>query len=104
VRWTFAELDRRADRAAAALHAHGVGRGDHVALALRNSPEYLELMLGAFKLAAVPVNVNYRYQGDELVHVLGDCEARVVLHEPELAALLQERRHELSTLATLVAR
>ena len=39
----------------------GVGAGDHVGLQLLNGTEYLEGMLAAFKLRAVPVNVNYRY-------------------------------------------
>ncbi|MCG8347694.1 MAG: AMP-binding protein, partial [Chloroflexales bacterium] len=37
-RWSFADLDRQALAMAQALAAHGVGRGDRVALLARNSP------------------------------------------------------------------
>ncbi|MBK5221968.1 MAG: AMP-binding protein [Acidimicrobiia bacterium] len=103
-RLSYAELDQRADRVASALAAAGVGRGDHVAIALRNGIEYLELMLGAFKLAAVPVNVNYRYQLAELHHVLADCGARVVVHEPGTAALIDVVRRRLPEIEHAIER
>ena len=53
----------------------GVGPGDHVALYLENCPEYLEAMLAAFKLRAVPVNVNYRYVAGELRYLLDNSDA-----------------------------
>ena len=56
--------------------ALGVGAGDHVALYLYNGTEYLEGMLAAFKLRAVPVNVNYRYGEDELRYLLDDADAQ----------------------------
>lgn len=104
VRLTFSDLDARADRVASALAAAGIGPGDHVGLALRNGNEYLELMLGAFKIAAVPVNVNYRYRGAELAHLLGDCDVRLLVHEPEVGALLGEIRDEVPALGTTVER
>ena len=93
-RLTFAELDARANRLAHVLAARGVGAGDHVALYLYNSTEYLEGMLAAFKLRAVPINVNYRYVEDELRYLLDDADAvAVVFHRefaPKLAAIRAE--------------
>jgi len=68
-RLTYTELDGRANRLAHHLEANGVGSGDHVGLHLRNGTEYLEAMLAAFKLRAVPVNINYRYVARELEHL-----------------------------------
>lgn len=81
-RFTYRQLDGRANRAAHVLADRGVGRGDRVALVLHNGVEYLELMLGAFKLGAVPVNVNYRYTGEELTSLFDDAQPVVVAHEP----------------------
>jgi len=90
-RLTFAEEDERATRLAHALAARGVGPGDHVACYLYNSIEYLEVMLAAFKLRAVPINVNYRYVEDELRYLLDDADVlAVVFHRefaPKLAAI-----------------
>jgi acyl-CoA synthetase (AMP-forming)/AMP-acid ligase II len=84
-RRTYAELEDRANRLAAHLAAGGVGVGDHVALYLDNCAEYLEGMLAAFKLRAVPINVNYRYVADELRYLLDDCGAVAVLHPAKFA-------------------
>ena len=84
-RRTYAQLEDAANRFAQHLLARGVQRGDVVALYLENRPEYVEVMLGAYKAGAVPVNVNFRYVESELQHLLGDCGARVVLHEPHFA-------------------
>lgn len=83
VRLTYDELDERVNRLAHVLAGHGVGPGDHVAVVLRNGNEYLEAMLAAFKLRAVPINVNTRYTVDELKYLLADAAPKVVLYEPE---------------------
>ncbi len=85
VELSYAALDARAERAAHALAALGVGPGDRVAVALRNGHEYLEVLLAAFKLRAVPANLNTRYTGEELAALLADVEPTAVVHEPDLA-------------------
>lgn len=84
IRLTFTELDQRANRLAHTLAGHGVGAGDHVALAMRNGNEYLEGMLAAFKLRAVPINVNTRYTDAELRYLLDDAAPRVLVHDADL--------------------
>ena len=80
-RLTYADLDRRSNQLARHLAELGVGPGDHVALVLRNGHQYLEGMLAAFKLRAVPINVNTRYTTDELRYLLADAAPTVVIHE-----------------------
>ena len=84
-RLTYADADERATRLAHHLAALGIGAGDHVALYLYNGTEYLEGMLAAFKLRAVPINVNYRYGEDELRYLLDDADARAVVFHREFA-------------------
>ena len=72
-RLSYAGLDLRATRLANALAARGIGRGDHVGVQLANGTEYLEAMLAAFKLRAVPVNINYRYVARELEQLFLDA-------------------------------
>jgi 3-oxocholest-4-en-26-oate---CoA ligase len=68
-RLTYAQLDERANRLANHLRASGIGAADHVGLHLQNGTEYVEAMLAAYKLRAVPVNINYRYVERELEHL-----------------------------------
>ena len=102
-RLTFAQTEDRANRLAHALDDLGVGAGDHVALYLRNGTEYLEGMLAAFKLRAVPVNVNYRYVEDELQYLLDNSDAKAVLFDREFAPKLAHLRANLPDLAGYLA-
>src|SRR5207244_4368577 len=101
-RLTYAQADERANRLAHHLAEQGVGFGDHVALYLSNGTEYLEGMLAAFKLRAVPVNVNYRYGAEELRYLLDDARARAVAFHREFSPTLDAVRDDLPLLPGLV--
>jgi acyl-CoA synthetase (AMP-forming)/AMP-acid ligase II len=102
LRLTYRASDERANRLAHALAARGIGAGDHIALYLYNGVEYLEAMLAAFKLRAVPVNVNYRYVEDELRYLLADADARAVVFHHEFTPKLARIRDDLPLLHTFV--
>jgi acyl-CoA synthetase (AMP-forming)/AMP-acid ligase II len=103
-RCTYATFDERANRLAHTLAAVGVGAGDHVALAVRNGNEYLEGMVAAFKLRAVPVNVNTRYTVDELRYLLGDSRPAAVIVEPDLRSRVADALAQLDIAAPIVER
>jgi 3-oxocholest-4-en-26-oate---CoA ligase len=84
--WTWREFNDRASRLAAAMTAAGVGAGDTVAIDLYNCSEYLETFYAALKIRAVPANVNYRYLDDEMLHLLEQAEARVLVHHATFAS------------------
>ena len=87
---TYDELEARANRFAAWLRSVGVQPGDRVGLALWNRVEHLEALLGALKVRAVPVNVNYHYTAPELETLLCDADVRVVVHETDLTATIEQ--------------
>lgn len=74
----FAALDSGGNRAAQALIAAGVRKGDRVAYLGKNHHLYFEALLGALKLGAVMTPVNWRLAVPELVYVLNDSQARVL--------------------------
>lgn len=79
------EFESRAARLAGALAGLGVGPGVTVAVNLRNSIESLEALFAAFKLRAVPFNVNFRFREKELTYLFSDARPRVVIFAQELA-------------------
>ena len=90
---TYAELDDRAARAAAALAGRGVGKGDRVALLCRNRIEFFELLFGCARLGAVLVPLNWRMPAAELDGLIADAEPRILLHgaaDAETAARLAD--------------
>lgn len=86
-RLTYAELDERAERLARALVQRGVEPGSTVAVALRNRPDHLTAYLAAFKLRAVPVNVNLHYVTDELRRLYAAIRPDVAFVEPDRVAV-----------------
>ena len=85
-RLTYGDLEERANRLAHQLLASGVRAGDHVGLQLLNGSEYVEGMLGAFKIRAVPINVNYRYVDAELAHLFDDADLVAVVHHRQFSS------------------
>jgi acyl-CoA synthetase (AMP-forming)/AMP-acid ligase II len=79
-RLTHRQLEERANRLANALASRGIGEGDTVGLQLANGTEYVEGMLAAFKLRAVPVNINYRYVERELRYLYEDAGIAALIH------------------------
>jgi 3-oxocholest-4-en-26-oate---CoA ligase len=100
---TYGELNARTDRLAAGLWTHGVRRGDSVGLYMMNGPEYLEGMMAAFKIGAVPFNVNYRYRVDELRYLFDNAGAVAVIHGAEFTGIVEQLKAELPRLRLAVA-
>jgi acyl-CoA synthetase (AMP-forming)/AMP-acid ligase II len=90
VRLTYAELDQRANRLAHALEERGVRPDDHVAVYSWNRAEWVEAWWACYKIRAVPINVNYRYSGEELRYLFDNADAVTILHEPEFTPLVRE--------------
>jgi acyl-CoA synthetase (AMP-forming)/AMP-acid ligase II len=99
-RFTWAEVDRRADGVAATLLAEGATRQDTVAHYLYNCPEYLESIFGIFKAALVPVNTNYRYQDDELVYLWDNADAVAVVFHAAFTERVERIRHRVPRVRT----
>src|SRR5215467_3607316 len=83
-RVSWRSYDERAARLAAAFTAAGLAPGSKVASYLYNCNEYMEGLYGTFKMRGVPVNVNYRYLEDELVYLLDNSDAEVLLFHGSL--------------------
>jgi crotonobetaine/carnitine-CoA ligase len=79
VTWSFAEVDRLADRCAAWLTHLGVGRGDTVALFMENSAFQVPLTFGINRLGAIWVPTNTDYRDEWLGQSLADSRASVLV-------------------------
>ena len=83
-RYTYAEVYARADGVAAALvERYGVAKGDRVAIAMRNYPEWIITYLGALSIGAVVVSMNAWWTAEELAYGLEDSGATVLVADLE---------------------
>jgi long-chain acyl-CoA synthetase len=81
---TGARVEADSDALAVALAAHGLGRGDRLALFLQNVPQFVIAMLAAWKLGAIAVPVNPMLKERELRYVLADSGAKAMVSLPDL--------------------
>jgi long-chain acyl-CoA synthetase len=99
---TYEELNRRANRVANGLQGVGVGKGDRVAIMLPNIPEFVYAFVATLKLGAVAVPFNTLYKGGEILHILKDSGAKVVIALTNFAPMINEIRPELPALEQVV--
>ncbi len=98
----YAELAARVARTAAGLCARGVGRGDCVAIVLRNSPCFVTAYFALSRLGAVAVPINFLVQKpDELAYMLNDCKAVGVVTQKEFLRGLRAAAAQTPSLARL---
>uniref|UniRef100_UPI003F84846B amino acid adenylation domain-containing protein n=1 Tax=Actinosynnema sp. TaxID=1872144 RepID=UPI003F84846B len=90
---TYAGLDARADRLAAALTGRGVGRETRVAVLLERSPELVVALLAVLKAGGAYVPLDPRYPTARVELILRGSGATTVL-TPEVLAELEAAEPE----------
>lgn len=101
IKW--GEFNGRASRIARAMADAGLQRNSKVGLLLYNCSEYMEGTLAAYKNRAVPINVNYRYVGDELIYLLNDCGAEAIIFHSSLGDRVDEVKDQLPNLKLFIS-
>jgi acyl-CoA synthetase (AMP-forming)/AMP-acid ligase II len=81
LRLTFVQLADRVRRAAGAFLAHGIERGDRVAIWAPNSAEWMIAAFGALTAGAVVVPVNTRFRTEEAADVIRRSGSKLVLRQ-----------------------
>ena len=101
-RYTFEELRDAALRAANALAELGVRPGDRVAASLANDTPLVIAMLGTYSLGAIWVGVHRVLAPPEMVYMLGDSGASVLIAEAAVVDGLAGHVEALATLRSVV--
>ena len=83
-RWTFGEAMQKVDATAALLvERYGVQRGDRVAIAMRNYPEFVTTFAAVTSIGAIAVLMNAWWTAEELAYGLEDSGAKVLVADAE---------------------
>ena len=78
-RRSYAGLLDAARRVASGLYGLGIRRGDHVAICMENSAEWVALFYGCTLIGAVVVPVNTRFKEAELRYCLAQSDANALI-------------------------
>ena len=83
-RWSFAEVMRHVDAMAALLvERYDVGKGDRVAVAMRNYPEWVIAFAAITSIGAISVSLNAWWTPDEMAYALDDSGSKVLVADVE---------------------
>jgi acyl-CoA synthetase (AMP-forming)/AMP-acid ligase II len=83
-RLTAGDVYAKALRIAAVMqHKYGVAKGDRVAIAMRNFPEWIMAYVAGLHIGAVVVPMNAWWKTDELAYGLSDSGTRLVIADEE---------------------
>ena len=89
---SYAEFDARIRRVGGWLASRGIGPGDVVAVLMKNSAAFLELVFAASHIGAVFLPINYRLSADEVGYIVGNSGARILIADEELAGIAAGER------------
>ncbi|HEU0299037.1 MAG TPA: amino acid adenylation domain-containing protein, partial [Longimicrobium sp.] len=87
-RWSYAEVESRANRLSRWLRAHGVGPEVKVAVCMERTPELVVALLGVLKAGGAYVPVDPAYPADRIGFMMEESGAPVVLTHASLAERL----------------
>jgi acyl-CoA synthetase (AMP-forming)/AMP-acid ligase II len=100
---SFRQFNANANKAANALLAEGLKKGTRVCYLGKNSDHYYEALFGAAKAGLVMAPVNWRLAPPEIVYIVNDCRAEVLLVGPEFIELARKIAPELPSVRRIVA-
>lgn len=83
-RLTYGELMERCDGMARELHRLGIGAGERVAIVSPNAAKLLVALYAVTGTGRVLVPINFRLTADEVQYIVDDCEAALLLVDPQL--------------------
>ncbi len=87
--WSYAEFDALSDQAAGMLQALGAQKGNHIAVLIPNSVEFLFAWFGAMKGGFTAVTINTLLKADELEYILNDSDAGILITTPQFRKVLE---------------
>ncbi len=87
---TYAELDARSNQIAQLMHAHGLRRGDHIALFMENHLAYFDIAWAAMRSGLYITAVNRYLTAEEAGYIVDDCEARIFFASRHLGDIAKD--------------
>ena len=102
IKMTYRLLNERVCKLANALQKLGVRKGNRVAILLHNGNEIVEAVYASAKIGAVSISLNFRLVGRELVYIINDSDASVVIYGQEFSEIIDSIRPELDKVRNFI--
>ncbi len=100
-RLSYARLAANSFRLARGFQEAGFGKGDKVAMVMRNHPEFVYALAACSMLGMVLVPIDPRAKGEKLTYQLGDSDARAVITTADLLPEVEKAAKEAADLGKI---
>ena len=90
-RLSFADLDRISERLAHGLVRRGIGKGDRVAIAMRNCPVWIVTYMAILKAGGVATLLNGWWEAHEMEHAILLTEPKLIIADAARGKRIAER-------------
>ncbi|WP_155592923.1 o-succinylbenzoate--CoA ligase [Lysinibacillus cavernae] len=88
-RWTFQQMNARANGFAHFLKKQGFAKGDRLAILCKNNEDFIAVLMGASKIGVVTVVLNWRLQVPELQYIVGHSKVKLVIYDVDFESTIQ---------------
>ncbi len=95
-RYSFNQMNRRSNRVAHHMLAHGIGKGQGVALMMSNQPQFLDTFFAVQKIGGYVVPVNTALINEGLAYILNHSEVSAIVCDHEAAEKISAVRDRLA--------
>ena len=102
-RYTFNQLNERANRIGNTLLNLGVQKGDRVAMLQVNTNHCVETYFAVAKIGAIYVPLNFRAKGSELTYMLNSSEANTLLIGERYIDLVNSIKPEMASVKNFIS-
>lgn len=89
-RYTFAQMNREAEKVSSLLSARGVRQGDRIALLLPSGTHFVWTVHAVARVGAISVPLNLRLAAAEMLAQIEDAEVSLLIYHSTLSARAEE--------------
>ena len=101
--WSFVQFNERVNRLAYAFGELGIQKGDRIGMLQVNCPQVVEAYFAAAKIGAIFVPLNFRATSEELIYMIGNAEAAVLLTGARYFDMVKEMLPQLPSVKACVS-
>lgn len=87
---SYGEFDASVAKFASSLQKLGIGKGDHVAFLIGNTPHFLISLYATMRIGATAIPINPIYTPDEIAYIINNSEAKAVVALDLLLPLVEK--------------
>ncbi len=91
-RYTFQELDNRANQVARVLLDYGIEKGDRVCIFSKNRFDFLDVLFACGKIGAILTPFNIRLTTPEVEYLIKKTDPSILFYDPDLGTQCDEFR------------